>query len=153
MKGRANPAYGKVYGSGIRRCWRFLPSGFLVSYRSTWESAFAGYLEALGVAYNYEPKTFYFDGFTYTPDFYLPEIDLWIEVKGYLREDDEQKVEALRSNGYNLLLIDANAFKLLELAAFKATAIDIDSRLRSNVRRIRRTDTLCRTEPIVVFKR
>ncbi|WP_217924764.1 DNA polymerase III subunit alpha [Miltoncostaea oceani] len=51
--------------------------------RSVWEADFARALIAAGVAYDYEPRTFRFaDGSGYTPDFYLGEIGLWVEVKG-----------------------------------------------------------------------
>jgi DNA polymerase III alpha subunit len=50
---------------------------------SKWEADFARYLIATRKPYLYEPKTFKFsDGSGYTPDFYIPDDDVWIEIKG-----------------------------------------------------------------------
>lgn len=55
--------------------------------RCGWEANVARMLNALGVSWQYEPRTFWFPQRSgtnsYTPDFYLPENDKWIEVKGY----------------------------------------------------------------------
>ena len=50
--------------------------------RSSWEKKFAEDLDRLNVDWNYENKVFTMDnGRRYTPDFYLPEIDLFVEIK------------------------------------------------------------------------
>lgn len=51
--------------------------------RSTWEVAYAKYLDRNNVKWLYESKTFDLGDCTYTPDFYLPEINKYIEIKGY----------------------------------------------------------------------
>lgn len=44
---------------------------------------------------------------TYTPDFYLVERDLYIEVKGYFSIKDRKKMKnVLRDNNINLIIID-----------------------------------------------
>jgi hypothetical protein len=123
FKGKNNPAYGKVYGGGIKRCWHILSNGRRISFRSTWEAAFAHYLEALSVEYEYESQIFKFEQFTYTPDFYLPNIDLWIEIKGFIRDDDLEKIEALRGLGKRLLVINDGIYSDLNLAAFRSKAL------------------------------
>lgn len=61
----------------------------------TWDYLYALYSESIGEPYLYEPKAFplIFDGkeVTYTPDFYLPQTDEYIEVKGYWRSKSKQK--------------------------------------------------------------
>lgn len=58
-------------------------------FRSSWEANYARYLNLMGVLWEYEPETFYFENIkrgtlSYTPDFYLPTEDRWVEVKGWL---------------------------------------------------------------------
>lgn len=57
-------------------------------FRSMWELVFAkDFLSERGFTWQYEPTTFNLsDGSTYTPDFYIEDDDLWVEVKGYERE-------------------------------------------------------------------
>ena len=50
--------------------------------RSTWEANFARILNYLGIEYKYEPICFDLDITNYTPDFYLPDKDMYIEIKG-----------------------------------------------------------------------
>lgn len=47
------------------------------------EGVFARDLDEAGIAWEYEPKRFKLSWCTYRPDFYLPEFDIWVEVKGY----------------------------------------------------------------------
>lgn len=52
--------------------------------RSTWEANFVRVLKFLSIKYQYEPKKFQIGNITtYTPDFYIPSLDLWIEIKGW----------------------------------------------------------------------
>ena len=50
--------------------------------RSSWEVAFAQWLDLSRYKWLYESKTFDLGNTTYTPDFYLPEFDCYIEIKG-----------------------------------------------------------------------
>jgi len=57
--------------------------------RSRWESNICRYYKFLKIKFQYEQKTFFFPGIrkgtvSYTPDFYLPDEDRWIEVKGFM---------------------------------------------------------------------
>lgn len=54
-----------------------------VNFRSTLEADWAATLDDLEVLWEYEPKAVTLpSGATYIPDFFLPEIGTWIEVKG-----------------------------------------------------------------------
>jgi len=64
--------------------------------RSNWEVAYAKYLDKKGIQWQYEPKTFDLGKTTYTPDFYLPETDIYIEIKGYWRDDAKEKIELFK---------------------------------------------------------
>lgn len=51
-------------------------------FRSSWEVKVAKFLTRIGVQWEYEKHVFKMpDGRRYTPDFYLPELDLFLEVK------------------------------------------------------------------------
>lgn len=52
-------------------------------FRSRLEARWAVFFDVLGIEYEYEPEGFELgDGLRYLPDFYLPENDVWVEVKG-----------------------------------------------------------------------
>lgn len=76
--------------------------------RSSWEVKCAEMLDSLGVAWDYEPERFrlWENGQrSYTPDFYLPEFDVWLEVKGFLYDKCRDKISAFRGTGRTLLVI------------------------------------------------
>ena len=95
-KGVNNPNYGKLPKHGN---WcRYKGSNL----RSTWELAFAKFCISHRIHYRFEYKTFPIkyiynstlrEG-TYTPDFYLPQLDTYIEVKGWWRDDAKAKFVA-----------------------------------------------------------
>jgi predicted nuclease of restriction endonuclease-like RecB superfamily len=64
--------------------------------RSSWELNFAKWCDLSGIEWVYESKTFELGNTTYTPDFYLPEFDLWIEIKGYWRDDARIKFKKFK---------------------------------------------------------
>lgn len=64
-------------------------------FRSRLEARWAVFFDALGIKYQYEPEGFDADGVKYLPDFYLPDADRWIEIKGKkLSVDEIRKCEA-----------------------------------------------------------
>lgn len=70
-------------------------------FRSAWEANIARYYNFIGVKWEFEPKTFIFNNITrgsvsYTPDFYLPEQDKWIEVKGWLDGKSKTKLSRFK---------------------------------------------------------
>lgn len=54
-----------------------------IYFKSSWEQMVAKLMDRLNIEWLYEPKIFKVDKYFYTPDFYLPELNLWLEVKGY----------------------------------------------------------------------
>jgi hypothetical protein len=53
------------------------------TFRSALEASWAATLDSLGIAWDYEPETVALpSGKRYLPDFHLPEIGAWLEVKG-----------------------------------------------------------------------
>lgn len=114
-----------IYGSyRCRSCatkYQFLtvglPAGKQIKYksiwmRSSWEVAYAKYLDNLRIKWSYEPKTFDLGNTTYTPDFYLPETDTYIEIKGYWRPDALNKFLAFKLLYPEIKIIIYNQEKL-----------------------------------------
>jgi hypothetical protein len=92
-----------------------------VRFKSRYEQNYAAFLTFLGIAWQYEPKTFRFGQLTrgttsYRPDFYLPASREFHETKGYL--DRRSRVQLKRMKKYypqvKLVLIDAAFFASVE---------------------------------------
>lgn len=58
-----------------------------IMFRSSWELIYAKYLDSIGEPWYYEFKTFDLGDTTYTPDFFLPTKNKYIEVKGYMTKE------------------------------------------------------------------
>jgi hypothetical protein len=51
-------------------------------FRSRLEARWAVFFDALGIKYEYEPEGFELDdGYHYLPDFYLPAMETYVEIK------------------------------------------------------------------------
>jgi hypothetical protein len=97
-KGSKHPNYGKKQLHG-KRIWYQQPNGSWVAMRSSWETAYASWLDNQGAAWEYESKTYVLsDGSAYTPDFWLPESSKHIEVKGWMRAKWQDKYERFRAD-------------------------------------------------------
>jgi len=74
---------------------RFYYSG--VPFRSSWEVAAAKSFDARGIFWEYETKQFEInETITYRPDFYLPELDCYWEVKGYFGPQSKETIGLFR---------------------------------------------------------
>jgi hypothetical protein len=63
-----------------------------ICFRSKLEASWAKYLDSIGVKWIYEPQGYELSsGAWYLPDFYLPEADAYLEVKGQLDDESFQK--------------------------------------------------------------
>ena len=67
-------------------------------YRSTFELNIAKSLANKGISFEYEnvKLTYIPKPRTYTPDFYLPETDIYVEAKGYLDKGDRVKMQLVK---------------------------------------------------------
>jgi hypothetical protein len=66
-------------------------------YRSRVEAKWNIFLEALGIDNRYEEEGYTFDGMCYLPDFWLPNHQCWIEIKGEEPSADELEKACLLS--------------------------------------------------------
>ena len=65
-------------------------------FRSRLEARWAVFFSSLGLPYEYEKEGFDLNGVFYLPDFWMPSLDIFVEIKGAaLSRLDECKVEAL----------------------------------------------------------
>lgn len=104
--GENNPQFGIIPKSGGRsRIYYYLSliQG-IVPLKGTFELAYAEYLDQHNILWYYEPMTFpltiNINGAekqtTYTPDFYLPETNKFIDTKGYMKIESELKIRKFR---------------------------------------------------------
>lgn len=116
MSGEGNPMFGKTphHAKGGYRD----DIGHYV--RSTWEADYARVLNHLNIEYEYEYKTFDItlnDGrrVTYTPDFYIPKEDRYVEIKGFMRDLDREKIEKVQEqHGITLDVVSKSEFAELQ---------------------------------------
>lgn len=67
-----------------------------IYFHSRWEANFARVLNYQDIQWEYEPKTFDLGTQNYTPDFYLPDTDEYIEVKNFLWKYSEIRDKKFR---------------------------------------------------------
>lgn len=58
-------------------------------FRSRLEARWAVFFDAVGIAWEYEKQGYDLGGLTYLPDFWLPDLSLWAEVKADMFADAE----------------------------------------------------------------
>lgn len=88
-----------------------------ITMRSTWEVKYAYYLDSVGYSWLYEPEWFETSVGFYLPDFFLPDLKQYHEVKGFHKEKGILKMEAFK-NEYpqeEIVLIDETKMKKLRL--------------------------------------
>jgi len=67
-------------------------------FRSSWEANYARYLNHVGIKWEYEKKRFWFDAIktgtrSYVPDFYLTDLDIWVEIKGWMDAQSKTRLK------------------------------------------------------------
>ena len=66
-------------------------------FRSRLEARWAVFFDALHVPYQYEPEGYELEGVYYLPDFWLPQQECWVEIKGHEPTEEERKKVRLLS--------------------------------------------------------
>lgn len=113
-QGKNNPSYGKPQYHG-KRYYYNSPLQGNICFRSSYELAYAKYLDKNKILWYYEIETFELsDEMTYTPDFFLPRYDKFIEVKGYMRKLSQEKINKFKEEyPFNLdILYKSDLIKL-----------------------------------------
>ena len=87
------------------------------NFYSRWEANFARILNHLKIKWKFQPKQFNLKSHKYTPDFYLPDIDVFIEIKNFLSEYSKKRDDEFRElypRKKLLLILKADYYKLQE---------------------------------------
>jgi hypothetical protein len=108
MIGINNPFYGK-----IPQYKTYYYKNILM--RSSWEVKYAKYLDKNNIKWDYEPKFFELGYTTYTPDFYLPKTDEYIEIKGWWRDKSLLKFKLFKKLYKNIKITVLNKNDLMKL--------------------------------------
>jgi hypothetical protein len=90
-----------------------------IKMRSGWETAYAKYLDKQGIKWEYEPKAFNLGKTTYRPDFYLPESDTYVEIKGRWLRDSKKKFDLFKKKYYSMNIILLMKKELKSLGVIK----------------------------------
>ena len=74
--------------------WYTRLDGSKIWLRSSYEIRVAIMLDKLSIDWIYEPKAFIINNnnVTYRPDFYLPSLDVWWEIKGWMDDNSVYKI-------------------------------------------------------------
>jgi len=113
-RGRNNSQFGKTPLHGPRTHW---VSHCGVKMRSSWERRFAQAMDSRGIEWVYEPQRFDLGEVTYLPDFYVPELGAYVEVKGWLDPKSQRRISLFREKYPDVPLIVVNG-RLLEQYEF-----------------------------------
>ena len=62
-------------------------------FRSRWEANVARVFNFQGKKWVFEPQIFILETTSYTPDFWLPDEKIFVEVKGYMNEISQRKLD------------------------------------------------------------
>lgn len=87
-------------------------------YRSGFELIIAMVLEHRNIKFQFEPKCFRLNlnnkSIRYTPDFYLPDYDLWLETKGYAWNNSIDKYNKFKEKHKSMLITQVEIIKILD---------------------------------------
>ena len=79
-------------------------------YRSTYEVYVARFFTEEGISFIYEFITLKVGRSNYTPDFWLPDINLFVEVKGAWGMSAKKKFESVLHSDYDIILLSWNLY-------------------------------------------
>jgi hypothetical protein len=87
-----------------------------VSYRSSYEVAYAKYLDLNSIKYKYEPRKFRIQGnSTYTPDFYLVDSNTYVEIKGFDGGNNQRIRRRIVAHMYDIRILILTKYDLQSL--------------------------------------
>lgn len=83
--------------------WHYIKNNKRINMRSGYEVMFATILDKENIEWLYEPKCFILsNGKRYTPDFYLPKENIYIDTKGRFKDTSKIKIEEFKAMGNKL---------------------------------------------------
>ncbi len=113
VSGKNNGMYGKSPPHTKKNYYQSPLQGE-VCFRSSYELAYAKYLDEHKILWYYEIEAFDLGDMTYTPDFFLSKEEKFIEIKGFMREEAQLKINKfLEQYSWNLeILYEEDLIKL-----------------------------------------
>ncbi|MGH9844266.1 MAG: DNA polymerase III subunit alpha, partial [Blastocatellia bacterium] len=122
FSGKGNPMYGRSQQGAMAYSVAGVREDLGHYVRSTWEADFARVLKYCGLPYEYELHRLTLvraDGstLTYAPDFYVPSLNCWYEIKGWMDQKSEEKIRLFTEQYPNerLVVIDRTRFAELQM--------------------------------------
>ena len=101
-------------------------------FRSRLEARWAVFFDAIGIKYLYEPEGYRLsDGTCYLPDFYLPEMNSFFEVKGELKLTDERKIKQFISETKQPVTIGFDDFTFTACSDYRPDYYHMDFKNQS----------------------
>lgn len=99
-----------------------------VTFKSRFEANMAYLLDLFKIKWLYEPYSILLpNGLHYMPDFYAPDIKLWIECRGYETDDGEEQIktfaELIVNNKIGQILGKKRKFNLTDYLVIKPEAV------------------------------
>lgn len=124
--GRKNPQFGKPPSPKTSRGRNGLREDLGHHCRSSWEANFARSLMAFGLEYEYEPRSFDLGDTTYTPDFWIPDLGVFVEVSGYTNNEKARKVaDVVEQYGVKVVLVERPVYETVVYLA-KALGVELE---------------------------
>lgn len=75
-------------------------------FRSRLEARWAVFLDDIGIEFEYEPEGYqHKDGERYLPDFYLPHVEMFAEVKPFRSDSDTRRLERFALDGLGAVVL------------------------------------------------
>jgi len=112
----------KVNSRNSKYDWHYMDNGNKIQLASGYERMWVEWLQRNGYDFVYEPRAFELMGggcyYVYTPDFYIPSLDVYVEIKGRLIESDVDKMRIFSEN-YTLLYVDLFLLQLYYGTTYK----------------------------------
>lgn len=86
-----------------------------VEMRSKMEARTAYVFDQLDIDWEYEPQSFFLqNGMTYIPDFYLRDLDTWVEVKGVMKNKDKKQIDFLNQEKKEIVVVMEDKLRFYE---------------------------------------
>jgi len=91
VNGIKNPMYGKLIPA--KKYEYNSPLQGKIYFRGRFELEYAKYLDSKKILWMYEMETFDLGDSTYTPDFFLPQFEKFVEIKGWMTDRAKNKID------------------------------------------------------------
>lgn len=114
IKARVDAKKAKNTGRG-KGCYYYNPPQGRIWLKSSYEVAYAKWLDTHNILWTYEPQMFDLGETAYIPDFYLINEHKYIEIKGYMRPKARVKIELFKEIFPHNILVVLNKTSLKKM--------------------------------------